>query len=155
MENKTAQAFKMWTLKNWPYVLGIAVVGFVCVAGYLLVWWPRRLPNVGVGFTAMEQFSMVNERRKTAAQIVTGVFAALAALATGWNTLIAQGNYKQNKRVTDKTLEVTEAKQASERFVKATENLESEKLSTRVGAIYSLERIAKSVSPKKYQSSTA
>lgn len=83
-------------------------------------------------------FQVENEARKTILQGLGGGFFFISAYFT-W----------RNLQVSEKTRQVTEDKQISERFTNAVEMLadEKERLDVRLGAIYALERLAKD-SPK-------
>jgi hypothetical protein len=91
-----------------------------------------------------------NKLRLTIVQAVGGLFVLVTAIFTGLNWYIARQKLslddtiaKNTKTTTETTLRVTQDKQASERFVKATENLGHGAREVRLGAIYSLERLAR------------
>jgi len=79
-----------------------------------------------------DQIEVVNESRKTIAQIFGGL-------------IILVGVYLTYKRVTalERNVEIAQQGQITERFSRAIEQLGSERLAIRLGGIYSLERIAK------------
>ena len=81
----------------------------------------------------MRQLQMAREAVRT--QLLTlgaGVFAAGALVFTARNSIFAQ-----------RTVQLTEQGQVTERYARAIEQLGSEKLDVRIGGIYALERIAR------------
>ena len=86
-----------------------------------------------------EVFQIENDARKTNAEIVGGLFVLITVCVGLRNMWIAQ----ENMRIAQENMRISEDKQISDRFIKATESLESDKLTVRLGGIYSLERIAR------------
>jgi hypothetical protein len=118
---------KWWSLAwraRWWAALGIL---------FVLVWW--QVPPLlyrGSGGSADARLKAITDTR-------TALFAGLVglgALLTFWLN-------SQVVRISARTLDVTKEGQITERFTKAIEQLGSDKLAMRVGAIYALERIAK------------
>lgn len=105
---------------------------------YLLWIWPRNLLPGSDGLTAFQRFTMINEKRRTAVQMLGGFFFVVTAVLS-WLTVKAA---EKNAEAANDNARIAQRRLDSERFVKATENLGGEKLSTRIGAVYSLESIA-------------
>lgn len=82
---------------------------------------------------------LINEYRKTILQTIGGMVVAFGLYLT-WRRI----------RATEGQLRVSEDGMITERFAKAVEQLESEKIAVVLGGIYSLERIARD-SPKDHQ----
>jgi hypothetical protein len=115
----------------------------------LLVWVLSAavLVNVGIGLwkgpewhvaahrhglSVRDRIELVNQTRATWAQIVAGAAGFLVIYLT-WRRLTA----------TERTVEISQEGQITERFTRAIEQLGSEKLEIRLGGIYALERIAR------------
>ena len=84
-------------------------------------------------------FLAENSARVTIAQVFGGLLLFASILIALRNVKIAQ----ENARTAQKTLQVTEDGKLTERFSKAVELLGSDKLDTRLGGVYALERIAR------------
>lgn len=108
----------------------IAALVLLCLVIVLPALQVRDLRKSGVPST--EIFKAENEARRTIAQIFGGI-VILVGLYFTWQELVA----------TRQTLELTQQRQITERFAKAIEQLRNDKLEVRLGAIYSLERIAR------------
>ena len=75
-----------------------------------------------------------------------GVFAAGALVYTARNFALSRGTLEETRRsveLTRHTVELTEQGQVTDRYAKAIEQLGSDNLEVRIGAIYALERIAR------------
>lgn len=135
-------------------ILVIFVI-FVFVALVVMIYQDRvaYFVNIRNNYTTQsgkEKFDALIEINKTIASIL-GTFASIlgtfATVVGGvflyLNFSLANKNFQLaiEKNATDKKL--TELKLASERFSKATEQLASDKLPARLGAIYALENIAR------------
>jgi Pentapeptide repeats (8 copies) len=100
----------------------LALVIVVSVLAYLPRWQGAQWAD----HVAPDQVpTLINEFRRTLAQIIGG-FALLLGLYFTW-----------------KRIEVAREEQLTERFTRAIDQLGSDKLEIRVGAIYALERIAR------------
>lgn len=95
---------------------------------YVPVWQASRVP-----WYDAESFQVENEARKTAATILGGLAVLIGLIFT----------YAQLKAF-EKTVEITQSGQITENISKAVDQLASEKLEVRLGAIYVLERLARS-----------
>ena len=104
----------------------------------ILVWVPKwQVPPTGLSI--QERAEVEDNARKTLAQILAGGFFLLTAYFT-WRTVVAT---EKNVHIAQQNLTVSLEKQLTERFAKAIEQLGSESLPIRLGAIYALERIAR------------
>lgn len=80
---------------------------------------------------------------QTLAQVVGGA-ALLIGLVFTWRSLrLNQQTLEETQRGQQRTLELTEEGQITERFTRAVDQLGSDKLEIRLGGIYALERIAR------------
>lgn len=104
-------------------IVTIVVLGVL--GGYFLVW---KLPELSVGrlraISELQKEQLLLESRKTNAQILGGCALLLGLLFTWRNVRIAEEGH------------------ITERFTRAVDQLGSEKIEQRVGAIYALERLA-------------
>lgn len=104
------------------FVLGLSVVIMLML---LLLWTVPKWQVASIGGVAPNvRFELENEARKTLAQILAGIIVVTGIYGT-W-----------------RTLQVSEQTQVTERFNKALEQLSSQSPVTKLGAIYSLDRIA-------------
>ncbi|MDP3183063.1 MAG: pentapeptide repeat-containing protein [Desulfobaccales bacterium] len=109
-----------------------ASVALVSIILVLLIWMVPYLQVPESGLNLKERLHQINENRKTVAQIVGGVFI-LVGLYIAW---------VRSKAMRDQA-EVDREQQLTDLYVKAIEQLGSEKLQIRLGGIYALERIAR------------
>mgnify|MGYP001615131551 CR=1 FL=1 len=104
----------------------VAAVFIVATTVYAVIRVPLyQDQHWGSGLSPLERATLVNEFRRTLAQIIGGVFV-LVGLYFAW-----------------KRIEVSREDQITERFSRAIEHLGSDKLDVRLGGIYALERIAR------------
>src|SRR6266436_6603682 len=123
------------TVKSWRIAVVLSVL--LLFTG-ILVWVPKwQVPATGL--TVKERIDAEDSARKTIAQILGGGFFLLTAYFT-WRTVSAT---EKSVRIAQENLRVSSETQLTERFSKAIEQLGSESLQVRLGAIYSLERIAR------------
>lgn len=104
------------------FAVGITI--FLAVLLLLLWTVPKWQTNALTGIGEGRRFELENEARKTLAQLIAGVLVVTGVYGT-W-----------------RTLQISEQGQVNERFNKAIDQLGAEALTTRVGAIYSLERLS-------------
>ena len=109
-------------------------VGFIFVFIVLILW---KIPQFQVpsnsSISDKERITLEDKARGTLIQVIGGLFFFVTAYLT-W----------KNSEISHKQLLATQEKQITERFSKAVEQLGNEEsITVRLGAIYSLERIAK------------
>ena len=114
------------------YLFVVAVVGFLGLVSWSVFWivptaqTVSRLPEKES--SVLVQIELV----KTMAQIALGV-VVLGTLYVGW----------RRANAAERTVEVAQEGQITERFTRAIDQLGHEKVSIRLGGIYALERIAR------------
>ncbi len=131
-------------------VLGVVGALLLCFSLWLL--WLRKYlewQNLKT-LDIQERVGLKIEFIKTAAQIVGGLFFILTILVAYRNYEISQKNYELSRKNLEATQKKNEAdleqareKQVTELYVKAIEQLGSDKLPVILGGIYALERIAR------------
>ncbi|MHB8069971.1 MAG: pentapeptide repeat-containing protein [Desulfobaccales bacterium] len=99
----------------------------------LLIWYIPQWQVPAAGLSLRDRLQQINENRKTVAQIFGAGALALVGLYIAW---------VRSKAMQDQA-EVTREQQLTDLYVKAIEQLGSEKLQIRLGGIYALERIAR------------
>jgi len=103
---------------------GLSAVVAVSLALWLLpVWQTARL--AGQNVSPEKVFAAENSARTTLAQILAGLFVLAGGILAWWR------------------VEVARQGQVTERFIRAIDQLGSDKLEIRLGGIYALERIAR------------
>ena len=146
---------KMMEEHFWIFPL-LLIAGFALVL-WIIYWGVLVTNNYANLQNGKEKFEASLEISKaiiggigTSATIVGGVFLFLNFRIANRNLEIANKNFEQTKRKNDldekksnKDIEIAESRLITDRFSKATEQLASNSLHTRLGAIYSLEGIAK------------
>jgi hypothetical protein len=119
-------------------LLVLIASAFMAIAAALAIVWPITDLIAGhdvgavVGAQRAQQLQTAREAVRT--QLLTlgaGVFAAGALVFTARNSIFAQ-----------RTVQLTEQGQVTDRYTKAIEQLGSDKLDVRLGGIYALERVA-------------
>jgi Pentapeptide repeats (8 copies) len=120
--------------KTWVYV-GLSIIALLIVGGFgasLMSWGDQVLQDWGS--LHRSQSSQVSEKDKFNASlaIAQAIISGVGTVATIVGVLFLWLNFK-----------LTESRLVTERFSKAIEQLGSEKMEVRLGAIYSLERLAK------------
>lgn len=102
----------------------------------IILW---KLPEIQVDnlsqqgkIELLEKAKLINEYRATLAQAIGG-FGLLVTLYFGWRRITAQ----------DRQLVIAQEQQITERFMRAIDQLGSDKLPVKLGGIYALERISK------------
>jgi uncharacterized protein YjbI with pentapeptide repeats len=143
-------------MKKYFWVFLLLIAGFI-LALWIIPWGVQVTNNYAGLQNGKEKFEASLEISKaiiggvgTSATIVGGVFLFLNFRIANRNLEIANKNLEQAKRKNDldekksqKDIEIAESRLITDRFSKATEQLASNSLHTRLGAIYSLEGIAK------------
>jgi uncharacterized protein YjbI with pentapeptide repeats len=110
------------------------IIGAAAIISIVLLW---TIPEVqgryfSPGVPQSDLPALVNEYRRTMAQVLGGV-ALLVGLYLTWRRIAA----------TERTVEISQEGQITERFTRAIEQLGHEKIEIRLGGIYALERIAR------------
>lgn len=126
--------------KGWRFPVRILVlVGVFAALVVVLEYVPwRQVDNFNQNLAprdrlpALDKLRMTNEYRRTLAQIIGGL-ALLVGLFLTWRRIAAA----------ERTVEIVQEEQITERFTRAIEQLGHEKREVRVGGIYALERIAR------------
>jgi uncharacterized membrane protein len=110
----------------------------MAIAGATAIVWPITdliaAHDVGAVVDAQRAQQLQTAREAVRTQLLTlgaGVFAAGALVFTARNSIFAQ-----------RTVQLTEQGQVTDRYTKAIEQLGSDKLDVRLGGIYALERVA-------------
>lgn len=114
---------RFWVLCLWVLCL-IAVLSF-------LVWFIWKSPQMGIPTSITDEkviAELLNANRDNALKVIQTV-AGLGFIGTAYFAW--------------RNLQLTEAKNVTDRFSKAVEMLADDKLEVRLGGIYSLERIAR------------
>ena len=131
----------MCAMKNWLVSLPLVLL-LAFLLGYLsyLAWrsW-KRLDELEL----KDRFAARNDFIKTAAQILGGAFFLITIYFTYQNLLVAEKNLAETQEKNKADLSIARDKQTTELYVKAIEQLGSDKLEVRLGGIYALERIAR------------
>jgi hypothetical protein len=130
--------------RNWLIAIGVAL-GIIFL---LFVIYPISIILTTVEWTnsVEKKYEYVIKILTTAGLIFGGIvglinifFAAKRAYAMEETAKAAN----ENAKIARENLKISEDKQITERFAKAIEQLASDKIEVRLGAIYTLERIAK------------
>jgi len=121
-------------LSGWKVLLAMALAA---VFAFAILW---KVPQWQVGkisgLESKDRFDRENEARKTLAQIIGGILVLAGFYAT-----------VQNLRVAQKSFDLAQRGQITDRFTKAIEQLgtidsqDGKKLAVRLGGIYALKRI--------------
>jgi hypothetical protein len=131
----TPKAERWQAIHKWVLSLAAAIV--VAVFVYLLIWYgPDVLARHDIGNVAGPSRVLRLQQARDAARgrlltLGAGLFAAGALIFTARNSVLAQ-----------RTVQLTEQGQVTDRYTKAIEQLGSDKVDVRIGGIYALERVA-------------
>src|SRR5215217_4014895 len=124
------------------FVLLLEVAAIGLVVG--LIWYLSPLFSAGDSLPMADRKDMVQGFASTAQAAAVGLAGAVGfiGLIFTWRSL------RQTRQATERTLELTQQGQITERFTKAIEQLgggegENKTIELRLGGIYALERIAK------------
>jgi hypothetical protein len=124
--------------------------GIVAVVVGLAVIWVLFVPaadwlahhDVGSATGSLHETALDNARGRLLT-LGAGLFAAGALIFTALNFNLLRRNAEQADQWQRRTHELTEQGQVTDRYTKAVEQLGSDKLDVRIGAIYALERVAR------------
>lgn len=111
--------------------MAILVIALICSLVYLPEWQGEGLPD-STPELQLQKAKQIDDYRATIAQILGG-FALIIGIYLTWRRIAA----------VERTVELTEEGQITDRFTRAIEHLGDENLTVRLGGIYALERIAK------------
>jgi hypothetical protein len=92
---------------------------------------------------AKDLAKLENDARTALIQAAGGAILLLGFLATAIGLVLTWRNLQITQDTATKNLQLTEDRQITERYARAVEQLGSDKLEVRLGAIYALERIAR------------
>jgi len=106
------------------------IIGLVLLL--LALWKVPQWQVADLSLSAKDRMQLEDEARRTLAQILGGM-VVLVGLYLTWRRIAAA----------ERTVQVTEEGQITERFTRAIDQLGSDKLEIRLGGIYALERIAR------------
>jgi Pentapeptide repeats (8 copies) len=142
-------------LQRWALWLSVAIPVAAAVI-YLLIWFgPDVIARHDVGHITGSARALDLQKARDAARgrlltLGAGLFAAGALIFTGRNYGLARRQLELSRQTMalaeqgqQRTLELTEQGQVTDRYTKAIEQLGSNKLDVRIGGIYALERIAR------------
>lgn len=118
--------------RQFPRRYPVVSILIALLALIFLLWMVPHWQVPKSGLSLKERLNQINENRKTVVQIVGGVFI-LVGLYIAW----------VRSKATRDQAEVDRKQQLTDLYVKAIEQLGSDKLQIRLGGIYALERIAR------------
>jgi len=145
---------------GWLYGVLIAA-GIAAILYFGLYWWPHyKVSGLRKQVSPLEVFNAEDRTRQTAATIIGGIAVLAGAFLTLRNVRaaersadIARDNAETARRVAEqnagtaqRNIKIAEDKQITDRFTAAVNNLSTngpDKMATRLGGIYALERIAR------------
>ena len=117
---------------------------------FTFLGWPSEFPNEFCNFLTLDSFKefldQKNQVRNARLQFITtlaAIWGGIAAFVSIYYTGKRAEAFEKNAIAAQKTVQLTEQGQITERFTKAIEQLGNEKLEIRLGGIYALERLAK------------
>ena len=121
-------------LVQWSAVAAVDALIF----GAALLWWlPRHQVARWAGqLEPKDQLRAETSARTSLAQILAGLVLLVGAVLS-WQQI------QDTRRDNDRTQQITERGQITDRFTRAVDQLGSDKLQVRLGGIYALERIAR------------
>ena len=133
----TSKAERQRSIQKWVLPLAVAIP-VAAVIIYLLIWYgPDVLARHDVGNVTGPLQTLRLQQAQDAARgrlltLGAGIFAAGALTFTARNSIFAQ-----------RTVQLTEQGQVTDRYTKAIDQLGSDKLDVRIGGIHALERVAR------------
>ena len=129
---------------RWLVVAIAAILLALAVAWILIVLGPDWLARHDIGST--KGSSLQTARDAARGRLLTlgaGLFAAGALVFTALNFGLLRRTSEKTDQWQQRTYELTEQGQVTDRYTKAVEQLGSDKLDVRIGGIYALERVAR------------
>jgi hypothetical protein len=137
-----------WLEKVWrdhPLIM-MAAIALAAMAAILALIWPITdliaAHDVGLITGTQRATALQSARGAVRTQLLTlgaGVFAAAALIFTARNFTLS----RRAVELTQKTFELTEQGQVTDRYTKAIEQLGSSTIDVTIGGIYALERIVR------------
>jgi uncharacterized protein YjbI with pentapeptide repeats len=124
---KADTQYLLWALA------GVAMVGLVLVVLWWGPWLLTRHPHQGL--TADQELKAKNGVRTTLVQAVGGL-----ALASG--AIVTYRTFRHTRIEQDRAYKLSQSQQVTETYAKAVEQLGHDEAPVRLGAMYSLERLA-------------
>ena len=140
--------------KNLPRVevaifIFLLMVVIATVLFSTFINWPSEFPNDFSNFLTLDStkefLEQRNQVRNARFQFITtlaAIWGGIAAFVSIYYTGKRAESFEKSAIAAQKTVQLTEQGQITERFTKAIEELGNEKLEIRIGGIYALERIA-------------
>jgi hypothetical protein len=134
--------------RHWKLLLGmgaISLLSIVLISVGFVVWkvpqwqaatWEGRME-------AKDLAKLENDARTALIQAIVGGVLLLGFLATAIGLVLTWRNLQITQNTALKNLQLTQDRQITEHYTRAVEQLGSDKLELRLGAIYALERIAR------------
>lgn len=134
---------RLWREHPLAVLAGIVLLS---VVGIIVLIWPVTdliaAHDVGLIAGPKRAAALPSAREAVRTQLLTlgaGIFAAGTLVYTARSFSLSRGTLEATRR----TVQVSEQGQVTDRYAKAIEQLGSGPLDVRIGAIYSLERIAR------------
>ncbi len=119
---------------------GIAAVVIIVIVLWFGPWLLTLAPNHGL--TADQELKAKNDVRTTLVQAVAGLAVASGALITYRTFLHNQQDQAKRHDREERTFRLHQSQQVTDTYTKAVEQLGSDQAPVRLGALYSLERLA-------------
>jgi hypothetical protein len=130
------------TIRRWAWIAGGVGGAFLVVFVLILSpWLLTRYPHHGL--TAEQTLKAKNDVRATVVQAVGG-------LAVAGGLIVTYGTFRHNRIEQDRTYELRRVEQVNELYTKAVDQLGHEQAPVRLGALYSLEDLART-NPQRRQ----
>ena len=132
-----------WTRlpRRWRWLLGgIAAVVTIVIVLWFGPWLLTLAPNHGL--TADQELKAKNDVRTTLVQAVAGLAVASGALITYRTFPDNQQDQAKRHDREERTFRLHQSQQVTDTYTKAVEQLGSDQAPVRLGALYSLERLA-------------
>jgi Pentapeptide repeats (9 copies) len=131
----------------WFWALAGAALVFVFAFVFVIVWAPSLLIHAPkAGLSAADELKARNDVRGTLVQALAGLAVAGGLVVTyrtyQQNRMEQERTYQQHRQEQDRTRQEQDRTYERELYAKAVEQLGHEKAAVRLGALYSLERLA-------------
>src|SRR4051794_36749167 len=126
---------------------GIAMAGLILFVLWGGPWLFTRHPHYGL--TAEQELKAENDVRTTLVQAVAGLAVAGGLVFTYRNFRQNQIDQARRWEEQDRTYRLNQSQQITETYAKAVEHLGHDEAPVRLGAMYSLERLAQDNHPRR------